>query len=137
MTQRSRAREVALQLLFQRDHNPGVARADVERFGRERLRDAGLEAFCLRLYDGVVSHLADIDQRLTQAAENWRLRRMATVDRNVLRLGAFEVLFAPDTPAGVALDEAIELARRYGSADSPAFVNGVLDRLHKDVVPTP
>jgi N utilization substance protein B len=136
MTRRSRAREVALQLLFQRDHNPGVDRAAVERFVRDRLRDPGLEPFCLGLYDGVVTHLADIDERLGQAAENWRLPRMAAVDRNVLRLGAYELLFAPDTPAGVALDEAIELARRYGSADSPGFVNGVLDRLRKDLAPT-
>jgi N utilization substance protein B len=127
---------VALQLLFQRDHNPAVDRAAVERFAQDRLRDPGLVPFCLGLVDGVVSHLDDIDRRLTQAAENWRLPRMAAVDRNVLRLGAFELLFAPDTPAGVALDEAIELARRYGSADSPAFVNGVLDRLRKDVAPT-
>jgi N utilization substance protein B len=136
MTRRSRAREVALQLLFQRDHNSGVSRADIERFARERLRDPGLEPFCLGLYDGVVAHLGDIDERLAKAAENWRLPRMATVDRNVLRLGASELLFAPDTPAGVALDEAIELARRFGAADSPAFVNGVLDRLRKDLAPT-
>ena len=129
MTRRSRAREVALQLLFQRDHNPGVDRAAVERFVRDRLRDPGLEPFCLGLYDGVVTHLADIDERLGQAAENWRLPRMAAVDRNALRLGAYEILFAPDTPPGVALDETIELARRYGSADSPTFVNGVLDQL--------
>src|SRR5262249_5646742 len=69
------------------------------------------------------------DQRLTDAAENWRLPRMAAIDRNVLRLGAEELLYTPDTPPNVALDEAIELARRYGSADSPRFVNGVLDRL--------
>jgi N utilization substance protein B len=136
MTRRSRARDVALQLLFQRDHNPDVSRADIERFVRDRLRDPGLEPFCLALYDGVVAHLADIDERLAKAAENWRLPRMATVDRNVLRLGASELLFAPDTPAGVALDEAIELARRFGAADSPAFVNGVLDRLRKDLAPT-
>ena len=136
MTRRSRAREVALQLLYQRDLNPRVDRKTIERFVRDRLRDPGLEPFCLGLYDGVVTHLADIDERLGQAAENWRLPRMAAVDRNVLRLGAYELLFAPDTPAGVALDEAIELARRYGSADSPGFVNGVLDRLRKDLAPT-
>src|SRR5260370_2555298 len=116
MAKRSRAREVALQLLFQRDHNPGVDRADQERFVRDRLRDAALERFCLALHDGVVTHLADIDARITAAAENWRLPRMATVDRNVLRLRAFELLFAPDTPPRVALDQAIELARPYASA---------------------
>jgi N utilization substance protein B len=131
MTKRSRAREVALQLLFQRDHNPGVSRAAVERFAGDRLTDAALVRFCLGLYDGVVAHLEEIDRRLGASAENWRLPRMAAVDRNVLRLGAFELLFAPDTPHAVALDEAIELARRYGSKDSPGFVNGVLDRLRQ------
>jgi N utilization substance protein B len=131
MTRRSRAREVALQLLYQRDLNPHVARPDVERFAGDRLTDAALVPFCLALYDGVVAHQDDIDRRLGEAAENWRLTRMAAVDRNVLRLGAYELLHTPDTPPNVALNEAIELARRYGSADSPAFVNGVLDRLRQ------
>ncbi len=135
MTKRTRAREVALQLLFQRDHNLTVDRERVLRFVHDRLSDAGLEAFCLRLFDGVVAQQEEIDRRLGAAAENWRLARMAAVDRNVLRLGAFEVLFTPDTPPGVVLDEAIELARRFGSADSPAFVNGVLDRLRLDRTP--
>ena len=132
MARRSRAREVALQLLFQRDFNPRMVRADLERFVHGRLRDPDLESFCLGLYDGVVAHQADLDQRLTAAAENWRLARMAAVDRNVLRLGGYELLHAGDRPASVVLDEAIELARRFGSAGSPAFVNGVLDRLHKE-----
>ena len=131
MTRRSRAREVALQLLFQRDLNPSVERPAIERFANDRLLDPVLVPFCLGLYDAVVTHLVDIDKGLTAAAENWRLPRMAAVDRNVLRLGSFELLFAPDTPAGVAIDEAIELARRYGSKDSPGFVNGVLDRLRQ------
>ena len=76
-----------------------------------------------------MAQCAELDKRLAEASENWRLTRMATVDRNVLRLGGYEVLFAPDTPPNVAFDEAIELARRYGSADSSAFVNGVLDRV--------
>ena len=131
MTRRSRAREVALQLLFQHDLNHRIDRAALERFVRERLRNEALESFCLALYDGVVANRSDIDRRLSEAAENWRLVRMAAVDRNVLRLGAYELLHAPETPPNVALDEAIELARRYGSADSPAFVNGVLDRLRQ------
>jgi N utilization substance protein B len=85
------------------------------------------------LYDGVVQHLTEIDARIAAVAQNWRLPRMAIVDRNVLRLGAYELLFAAEpTPVPVALDEAIELARRFGSADSPAFVNGVLDKLHPE-----
>ncbi|HEV2947428.1 MAG TPA: transcription antitermination factor NusB [Gemmataceae bacterium] len=135
MTNRSRAREVALQLLFQRDHNPGVDPKAIERFIQDRLSDPGLQTFCRSLFDGVVGHAAEIDERLTQAAENWRLPRMAGVDRNVLRLGAFELLFSSETPAGVALNEAIELARRFGSADSPGFVNGVLDQIRRSLEP--
>jgi transcription antitermination protein NusB len=131
MTKRSRAREVALQLLFERDHNPGVTPDAVKRFVQNRLREESLRPFCLQLFEGVVGKLEEIDQRLALAAENWRLPRMATVDRNVLRIGAYELLFTPETPASVALNEAIELARRYGSADSPAFVNGVLDKLRQ------
>ena len=131
MTKRSRAREVALQLLFQRDHNPGIGRPSVTRFAQDRLKNSPLEQFCLSLYDGVMAHFEEIDRRLGAAAENWRVVRMPAVDRNVLRLGAFELLHAADTPAGVAINEAIELARRYGAKDSPKFVNGVLDRLHR------
>jgi N utilization substance protein B len=135
MTRRSRAREVALQLLFQRDLNPGVERAGVEQLVRDRLREPELQSFCLTLFDGVATNAGVIDERLAAAAENWRLPRMAAVDRNVLRLGAYELLFMPQTPPSAALNEAIELARRYGSADSPAFVNGVLDKLRLASVP--
>src|SRR3954467_13526582 len=132
MTRRSRAREVALQLLFQRDVNPTVPRGVIERFARDRLSNPDGETFCLTLYDGVTRNLADIDARVTAASENWKLHRMAASDRNVLRLGTYEIAFAqPPTPGPVALDEAIELARRYGSKDSPGFVNGVLDKVFR------
>ncbi|HZY87050.1 MAG TPA: transcription antitermination factor NusB [Gemmataceae bacterium] len=137
MTRRSRAREVALQLLYQRDLNPRVDRKAIERFAHDRLRDPALEPFTLSLYDGVNAQGEDIDRRLSEAAENWRLSRMAAVDRNVLRLGAYELLSTPETPAKVALDEAIELARRYGAEGSPAFVNGVLDKLRRSASPPP
>ena len=133
MTRRSRAREVTLQLLFQRDHNPHVERSAIESFVRDRLRDPGLEPFSLELYDGVVGRNEEIDAKLAAAAENWRLPRMAGVDRNVLRLGVFELCYQPDTPPKVAIDEAIELSRRYGTAESPAFVNGILDSVRKSV----
>jgi N utilization substance protein B len=136
MARRSRAREVAVQLLFQRDHNPTVDRPSIERFVNNRLHDPSLAPFCLGLYDGVVDHQADIDERLSAAAENWRLARMSTVDRNILRLGAYELLFSFDTPPAVALDEAIMLARRYGTKESPGFVNGVLDKLRLSVAPS-
>ena len=133
LRQRSRAREVALQLLYQRDLNPAVARPAVLRFVHERLNNADLEAFALSLFDGACLQMKDVDGRLSRAADNWKLHRMAVVDRNVLRLGAFELTGTPETPHSVVLDEAIELARRFGSADSPSFVNGVLDRVRKEM----
>ena len=132
LTRRSRAREVALQLLFQKDQNPaGVPRAAEEQFARDRLNGAAdLTAFALALYDGTTRHRPEIDPKLAATAENWRLTRMTAVDRNVLRLGAYDLLFDPSQAAvGVVIDEAIELARRFGSKDSPAFVNGILDKV--------
>src|SRR5439155_13385077 len=89
MTRRSRAREVALQLLFGQDHNAQQQRAEIERFVRERLREPALREFCLGLYNGVLGHLADIDQRISAAVENWRWERMAMVDRYGQRMGAY------------------------------------------------
>lgn len=132
MTRRSRAREVALQLLFQQDANPDVQRSVIEQFTRDRLNNTEAEFFCIGLYDGVLKHLAEIDKRITSASDNWKLHRMAASDRNILRLGTYEILFAESpTPGPVALDEAIELARRYGTDDSPSFVNGVLDKIFR------
>jgi N utilization substance protein B len=132
ITRRSRAREVALQLLFQRDLNPkAVPRPAVEQFVRDRLRDdAELTAYCLALYDGVAANAAAIDQTLTATAENWRLSRMLPADRNVLRLGAYELLYdKAGAPLEVVINEAVELARRFGAKDSPGFVNGILDKI--------
>ena len=137
LTRRSRAREVALQLLFQTDQNPTpAARPAIEKFVRERLHgEAELAAYCLGLVDGVAKHLAEIDPMLSATAENWRLARMTPVDRNVLRLGAFELLYSPEPqPTEVVLDECIELAKRFGSKDSPSFVNGVLAKVAKGKV---
>src|SRR5262249_53350602 len=138
MLPRSRAREVALQLLFQYDLNPAVPRPVMEAFAHDRLNNAEMEALSLGLYDGVLARRAQIDEQLSAAAENWRLPRMTVVDRNVLRLGAYELLFS-DTPAPAAINEAIELAHRFGSKDSPGFVNGVLDKVKnkKDVATSP
>ncbi len=132
MALRSRAREVALQLLFQRDQNSTpVPRAAVELFARDRLLGDGEKiAYCLGLYDGTLAHQSEIDLALASAAANWRLSRMQPVDRCVLRLGAYEMLFDPlRKPVQTILNEAVELSRRFGSVESPVFVNGVLDSI--------
>jgi len=131
---RSRAREVALQLLFQCDQNPTpVPRAALEQFARDRLLgDDAMAAYCLSLYDGTLAHQGPIDATLSATATNWRLSRMQPADRNVLRMATYELIHdANPQPLEVVIDEAIQLARRFGSVESPAFVNGVLDRVAK------
>ena len=131
MARRSRAREVALQLLFQRDHNSQVDRANLEQFVAARLRDPLLESFCVGLYDGVVARQGEIDERLAAAAENWRLPRMATVDRNVLRLGAYELLYVPDIPPKVANRRPLPTCQRcWPTFDVTAVTRTIQARVH-------
>jgi len=130
-THRRRAREVALQALYLLDLHPDQSSAFVSRFLAGRLRGAALVAFSQSLVDGVTTHREEIDRLLDGAAERWRVARMAATDRAILRLATEELLHT-DVPGPVAVDEAIELARRYGSADSPRFVAGVLGRLLAD-----
>ncbi len=127
MTGRRRSREIALQVLYQIDLNPTTDEEVIDAFLRDRLRKAELIEFARSLVNGVRRNRAELDTLLEQTAENWNLRRMAAIDRNVLRLGAYEILFAA-TPQRVAINEAVELAKRFGGADSSRFVNGILDR---------
>jgi N utilization substance protein B len=128
MTRRSKAREVVLQMLYQIDVNPDVAAVAVREMIHEQLPDEELQSFAWSLFAGVRENRGSLDSRISAAAENWTLARMAPTDRNALRLGAYELLFT-DTPHRVVIDETIELARRFGTAQSPQFVNGILDRL--------
>jgi N utilization substance protein B len=130
MTRRTRGREIALQVLYQTEQNPGLAPEEVRRFIERRLRgDRKLVEFAESLVAGVQAHQPRIDTLISEVAENWRLDRMAAIDRNILRLGAYEMLFRPDTPTKVAINESLELAKRYSTAQSSRFVNGILDRL--------
>ncbi|MBM3998345.1 MAG: transcription antitermination factor NusB [Planctomycetes bacterium] len=132
MTRRSRAREVALQILYEDDLNPTRNLQVADEFLCRRLGpDARLIEFGRSLVAGVRRHRPEIDVSLASRAENWSLERMAVTDRNILRLAAYEMLFS-DTPGQVAINEAIELAKRYGGRQSPQFVNGVLDRLLRE-----
>ena len=131
MSRRSRAREVALQSLYQADLNPGVDPRDRTRFHKGRLRSAELVAFADELVDGVVRHRDALVAAIDGRAEHWRFSRMAATDRTVLLIAAFELLHT-DTPGPVVVDEAIELSRRYGSEASPRFVAGILGRLLAD-----
>ena len=130
---RHASRQVALQVLFALDMAPESISVE-EVF--ERVADnfdlpEGARAFAKQLVCGVIAEREEIDAALARHARNWRLSRMAAVDRNVLRLGAYEIL-RTDTPAAVALDQAVELARRFGAESSPGFVNGVLDAVARE-----
>jgi N utilization substance protein B len=129
VARRSRAREVALQILYQQEQNPGYPADQVERFIARRLTDPALRAYADELIKGVQAHRERIDELISKVAENWRIDRMAAIDRNILRLGAYELLHVADVPTKVAINEALELAKRYSTAQSSRFVNGILDRL--------
>lgn len=140
---------MALQMLYQHELGGAHAREVASAFDPlEALRagDEGLEvrpdvahqafAFARRLFDGTIARREEIDALVKSQAEHWRLERMPAVDRNILRLAVFELLDGDDVPPLVVLDEAIELAKRYGSEQSGAFVNGLLDgllRSHKEL----
>ena len=132
MSRRSRAREVVLQILYEDDLNPDRNMAFADEFLRGRLNhDEELVGFAVELLAGVRRNRGELNALLEERAENWSLARMAVTDRNVMRLAAYEMLYT-DTPDRVVINEAIELARRYGSQQSSQFVNGVLDRILRD-----
>ncbi|WP_437223266.1 transcription antitermination factor NusB [Planctomicrobium sp. SH661] len=128
MSKRSKARQIAVQMLFQVDLNPDVTGRMVREMICERLNEPNIQEFAWGLFAGCMEHRPALDERIQQVAENWKLSRMAGTDRAVLRLGAFELLHT-STPVGVVIDEAVELAKKFGARQSSQFVNGILDRL--------
>jgi len=125
------ARETALQVLFQRDltKEPLETAEIIERWATEFVVPEASRSFTQGLVDGTIAHQEEIDQVITSFAQDWTLSRMANVDRNVMRLATYEILFCPDIPGRVSLNEAIELAKRFGGEESAKFVNGILDRV--------
>ena len=124
---RRRARELALQLLYQHEltgAEPEKMQAEFEEWAKAP-EDA--QRFASELVDGTIANLVEIDEELAVQTAHWRVERLASVDRNILRLALFELLFCSTTPPPVVLDEAIEIAKKFGSEESHRFVNGVLD----------
>ncbi|MEO8661309.1 MAG: transcription antitermination factor NusB [Bryobacteraceae bacterium] len=136
MPSRSRSRQRALQVLFQRDVRQQPAEEAISAFydslysEDESAPQAPSDPFMEELVTGTVGKLSEIDARITAASEHWRLERMPAVDRNILRLAIFEMMNQA-TPAAVVIDEALELARRFSGDESVSFVNGVLDAVHR------
>lgn len=130
MGSRTRARECALQALYRLDLSGGDARDAVrEVLAHFEEADASTERFADELVRGVQSERVQIDELIQTSSTHWKLDRMARVDRNILRLAVYEILRRADVPVRVTLNEAIELGKKYGSEESSAFVNGVLDRI--------
>jgi transcription antitermination protein NusB len=135
---RTRAREIALQLLFQFDlRGPAYDKelgSDLAGLCAEASDgDEEVRSFALRLVEGTLRLRDQIDERLRSVTRNWDLKRMASVDRNVLRMSIFELAHCQDVPPKVAINEAIELGKKYSTANSGAFVNGILDRVRMDL----
>lgn len=128
MAKRSKARELAMQMLFLVDMNPDVDNDTVLKMIQERLEDQEQSRFAWWLFAGTLQHREALDARIAAVAKNWSIKRMAVTDRNLLRLGCYE-LDHHDTPHSVVIDEMIELARKFGTENSAAFVNGILDKL--------
>ena len=134
MGARHSGREAALQMLFQLEAS-GVSPDQAIGLFWRTYEDADPEgkAYADTVVQGVADNLDAIDQRVTAASQNWRLERMSRVDRNLLRLGTWELMFRSDVPRAVILDEAVELAKAFGTDESSGFVNGVLDRIATDL----
>ena len=133
MGARTTAREAALQMLFAIEATGNDVEHVIRDFWRELPGDAEGREYADQLVRGVRADLAGIDGRISTASQNWRIERMARIDRNALRLGAYELATRNDVPRAVILDEAVELAKRFGSDESSKFVNGVLDRIADDL----
>lgn len=133
MGTRRKAREYALQMLFQWD----ITRDSIEQiagtFWEDQDQPAAVVDFARLLVTRTVDHVEEIDALIQRHAENWRLDRMAIVDRNLLRMAVQEFMYGGETPKPVVMNEAIEIARRYSSQESPPFINGILDSIKREL----
>jgi len=132
MRNRTRSREYALQMLYQADIRHADGRQVIQEFWLEGQEPSGeIREFADALFLGTAERLPQIDPMIAKHADNWDLKRMAVIDRNILRLGVYELLHLDDVPPKVCINEAIELAKRFGDVESGKFINGILDAIHK------
>ncbi len=131
---RRKGREYAFQFLFQFDFTgKRPERKDFDEFWAGKDADAGGRRFTENIVRGTIDNLAEIDTAIQRAAEHWVLQRMAAVDRNILRVATYELLYCRDIPSAVTINEAIEIAKRYSSTESASFINGILDTIAKGI----
>ena len=130
---RRRAREYALQILFQIDFiEKKIESKDLEEFWSDKRESKEVKEFTEGLVRGTLNRLDEIDMMIEKVAENWVLKRMAVVDRNILRFAAYEIFYRKDIPPAVTINEAIEIAKKFSSTEAASFINGILDRLAKE-----
>lgn len=133
MGKRRKARELTTQILFHMEFNPGSPDEVFELICQNFDSSESIRVFSRELVYGVCDNREYLDEKIRQSSKNWRLERMSRVDRSILRLGAFELLFLKEIPPKVSIDEAVELGKRFGSEDSGAFINGVLDNIFNNM----
>lgn len=134
MGARRKARECALQMMFQHDMaETPVVDVFTTYWGELAEAPNDVQEFANNLVLGAISHLTEIDERIRLRTEHWRIPRMAVVDRNLLRLAVYEFLYQPDTPKTVAINEALEIARRFSTHEATQFINGILDAIKRDL----
>ena len=131
MGARRKARELALQMLYQHDLSGNGQDMIIDHFEDLQKSKSNTREFATKIFRGTVDHIADIDGMIQAQADNWRLSRMAVVDRNIIRMSVYEFLHEDDTPNLVVIDEAIEIAKKFGNDKSSQFINGILDGILK------
>jgi len=140
MRKRTKAREMSLQILYEIDIRKEPLSDLINDFwGRPSISksaDKEIKKFVMQLVEGTIAQSEVIDKTISAIAKNWQLKRMAVIDRNIIRMGAYELLFIEDIPPKVSINEAVELAKRYGDVESSKFVNGILDKIHKESLST-
>ena len=129
MGTRRRARELAMQALFYMDAQQNGSPLMLERFCENFNLPQKVRPFFLQLVNGVLAAQPQIDSLIEKYSKNWKLQRMSCVDRNVMRVAIFEMLFCPDIPPKVSINEAIDVAKKFGTEESGAFINGIVDRI--------
>ena len=130
MGNRRKAREFAIKVLFHMEFNPGFPKETFKLRGENFGVAKAIQSFAEELVLGVYENKKNLDDVIRKSSKNWKLERMSRTDRSILRLGAFEILFRQDIPPKVSIDEAVELGKKYGTDDSGAFINGILDNIY-------
>jgi transcription antitermination factor NusB len=133
LRKRTQAREIALQFLYQQDIRKDDWMANINEFEILENADEAVSDFASMLIKGSLENISKLDDIIASSAQNWQLKRMATVDRNILRMATYELLFKEDIPIKVSINEAINLAKKFGDAESGKFVNGILDKIKRDI----